>query len=156
MTNNFWSDGGGRYIFGQAPDLVANANGSISLLHSSSTVTGFEYTQKKTLIFGYYGGIMIGRDTVIDTNKKLVGYGYAGSASSQNRTIQEATFGFNQTLWKHPKYGAVNLIGQYSYLTRDPWYVATGQPANATMNLLFFDLRYTLPGSAPTLGRFSR
>ena len=156
LTNNFWSDGGGRYIFGQAPDLVANANGSLSLLHSGSTVTGFEFTQKKTLIFAYYGGIYIGRDTVIDTNKKLVGYGYIGSASSQNRTIQEATFGFNQAIWKHPKYGALNLIGQYSYDTRDPWYVATGQPANATMNQVYFDLRYTLPGSAPTLGRFAR
>ena len=45
ITNNFWSDGGGRYIFGQAPDLVANANGSITPLHSSSTVSGFEYYQ---------------------------------------------------------------------------------------------------------------
>jgi hypothetical protein len=156
LTNNFWSDGGGRYIFGQAPDLVANANGSITPLHSSSTVSGFEYTNKNTLIFAYYGGIMIGRDPVIDTTGKLVGYGYTGSSSSQNRTIQEATFGFNQAIWKHPKYGALNLIGQYSYLTRDPWYVATGQPANATMNMVFIDLRYTLPGSAPTLGKPAR
>jgi len=156
MTNNFWSDGGGRYIFGQAPDLVANANGSITPLHSSSTVSGFEYTNKNTLIFAYYGGLMIGRDPVIDTTGKFVGYGYTGSSSSQNRTIQEATFGFNQAIWKHPKYGALNLIGQYSYLTRDPWYVATGQPANANLNLVFIDLRYTLPGSAPTIGRFAR
>jgi hypothetical protein len=156
MTNNFWGDGVGRYIFGQAPDLVVNANGSITPLHSSSTVSGFEYTNKNTLIFAYYGGIMIGRDTVIDTTGKYVGYGYIGSSSGQNRTIQEATFGFNQAIWKHPKYGALNLIGQYSYDTRDPWYVATGQPVNATMNQVYFDLRYTLPGSAPTLGRFAR
>jgi uncharacterized coiled-coil protein SlyX len=156
MTNNFWSDGGGRYIFGQAPDLVASANGSITPLHSSSTVSGFEYTNRNTLVFAYYGGILIGRDPVIDTNGKYVGYGYAGSSSSQNRTIQEATFGFNQAIWKNPRYGAVNIIGQYSYLTRDPWYVATGQPANATLNEVFIDLRYTLPGSAPTIGRFAR
>jgi uncharacterized coiled-coil protein SlyX len=156
MTNNFWSDGGGRYIFGQAPDLVANVNGSISPLHSSSTVSGFEFTHKNTLIFSYYGGLMISRDPVLDTTGKLVGYGYKGSSSSQNRTIQEATFGFNQAIYKHPKYGALNLIGQYSYLTRDPWYVATGQPANATMNMVFIDLRYTLPGSAPTLGKPAR
>jgi hypothetical protein len=160
LTNNFWSDGGGRYIFGQAPDLVANANGSISLLHSGSTVTGFEYTNKNTLIFAYYGGIMIGRDIVIDTNGKYVGYGFpngtSNSASGQNRIIQEATFGFNQGIWKHPKYGALNVIGQYSYLTRNPWYVAPSQPINATLNELFVDLRYTLPGSAPTLGRPAR
>jgi uncharacterized coiled-coil protein SlyX len=156
MTNNFWSDGGGRYIFGQAPDLVAKANGSISLLHSGSTITGFEFSQKKTLIFGYYGGIYVGRDTVVDTNGKLVGYGYSGAPTSQNRTVQEATLGFNQAVWKNPKYGAVNVIGQYSYLTRGPWYVASGQPTNASLNMVFFDLRYTLPGSAPTLGGFAR
>jgi hypothetical protein len=156
MTNNFWSDGGGRYIFGQAPDVVVNANGSISPLHSGSTVSGLEFTQKRTLIFAYYGGIFVGRNTAIDTTGKPVGYGYSGSAAGQNRTIQEATFGFNQTFWKNAKYGAVNLIGQYSYVTRDPWYVASGQPTNASLNMLFFDLRYTLPGSAPTLGSFAR
>ena len=155
MTNNFWSDGGGRYIFGQAPDLIAHANGSIPPVHSGSTVTGFEFTQKKTMIYGYYGGIYIMRNTAVDTNGKLVGYGYSGSSSGQNRDIQEITFGFNQTIWKDTKWGAVNFMGQYSYLLRDPWYVnfATGQPANANNNMVFFNLRYTLPGSAPTMGK---
>ena len=159
MTNNFWSDGGGRYIFGQAPDLIADANGNISLIHSGSTVTGFEFTQKKTLIFAYYGGIYIGRDTAVDTTKKLVGYGIPGTtAANQNRAIQEETLGINQTIWKHPKYGALNFIGQYSYLTRNPWNVEVNAttPANASLNMVFFDLRYTLPGSAPTLGRPAR
>ncbi len=156
LTNNFWGDGAGRYIFGQAPDAVVNANGTLSLLHVGSTVSGFEFTQKKTLLFAYYGGILIGRDKVIDSNGKLVGYGYSGSGTGQNRTIQEATIGLNQTIWKHPKYGAVNFITQYSYLTRDPWYVAVGSPVNAADSELFFDLRYTLPGSAPTLGRPAR
>jgi hypothetical protein len=156
MTNNFISDGGGRYIFGQAPDLIAHADGSISLIHASSTVTGFEYTRKNTIIFGYYGGIYVGRNTAIDSNGKFIGYGYTGASSSQNRTIQEATFGFNTAIWRHPTYGALNLIGQYSYLTRNPWYVSAGNPANASLNMVFLDLRYTLPGSAPTLGRPAR
>ena len=81
LTNNFWSDGGGRYIFGQAPDLIAHADGSISLVHSGSTVTGFEFTQKNTLIYAYYGGIYIRRNTAIDTNGTTlgIGYGYHGS-----------------------------------------------------------------------------
>ena len=153
LTNNFWSDGGGRYIYGQAPDLIAHADGSISLIHSGSTVTGFELTQKKTMIYAYYGGVYIGRNTALDTNGKLIGYGFTGSANSQNRIIQEATFGINQTLWKHAKYGALIFMGQYSYLTRSPWYVASGAPANASINMLFFNLRYSLPGSAPTLGK---
>ncbi len=161
LTNNFWSDGGGRYIFGQAPDLVANANGTITPLHSSSTVTGLEYVNRGQMIYAYYGGIMVGRDSVIDSNGKLVGYGYAGSATSQNRTIQELTFGTNNTIWKHPKYGALNFISQFSYVVRDPWYIAPvtsgpTNPVNATDNMLFFDLRYTLPGSAPTLGKPAR
>jgi hypothetical protein len=156
MTNNFWSDGGGRYIFGQAPDLIVNANGSLSPLHSASTVTGFEYTHKNTLIFAYYGGIYVSRAIAIDTTGKPVGYGYTGSSTGQDRSIQEATLGFNQAIWKHPRYGAVNIIGQYSYLTRSPWYTAVGAPKNAIDNMVFLDLRYTLPGSAPTIGKFAR
>ena len=162
LTNNFISDGGGRYIFGQVPDLIAHADGSISLIHSSSTVTGFEYTHKNAIIFGYYGGVYAGRNVAIDSNGKPIGYGYTGASSSQNRAIQEATFGFNTAVWKHPTYGALNLIGQYSYLTRNPWYVApvaagaTPNPSNASLNMFFLDLRYTLPGSAPTLGRPAR
>jgi uncharacterized coiled-coil protein SlyX len=151
LTHNFWSDGGGRYIFGQAPDLIAHADGSISLIHATSTVSGFEYTHKKTMIYAYYGGLYVGRNVAIDTNGKPVGYGYTGAPSGQNRAIQEPTFGFNQTIWKDPKWGAVNFMGQYSYLTRSPWYIAAGQPANASLNMVFFNLRYTLPGSAPTL-----
>jgi len=151
LTNNFWSDGGGRYIFGQVPDLIAHADGSISLIHAISTVSGIEYTRKKTMIYAYYGGLYVGRNVAIDTNGKPVGYGYTGAPNGQNRGIQEPTFGFNQTLWKDAKYGALNFMGQYSYLTRNPWYVATGQPLNASLNMFFFNLRYTLPGSAPTL-----
>ena len=57
--------------------------------------------------------------------------------------------GFSQTVCKDAKYGALNFMGQYSYLTRDPWFVVTGQPANAHLNMVFLNLRYTLPGSAP-------
>ena len=151
LTNNFYSDGGGRYIFGQAPDLIVQADGSPSLIHASSTVSGFEYTHQNTVFYGYYGGLYIGRNVAIDENGELVGYGYAGSPTSQNRAIQEATFGFNQTIWKDPKWGALNLLGQYSYVTRNPWYIAPGQPNNASLHMVFVDLHYTLPGSAPAI-----
>jgi hypothetical protein len=93
VTNNYWSDGGGRYIFGQAPDAIARPDGSLSLVHASSTVSGFEFTHKGSLIYGYYGGIYIGRNVATDVNGASSGYGYAGAPASQNRTIQEATFG---------------------------------------------------------------
>ena len=148
ITTNFWGDGEGRYLFGQAPDLVVNANSTFSLLHAGGTVDGFEAKAGKFLLFAYYGGIYIGRDTVIDANGKLVGYGYAGSSNSQNKAIQEGTMGINETLWANPRYGAFNLIGQYEYLTRNPWYIGTGPKATHD-NTIFFDVRYTLPGSMP-------
>ena len=36
-------------------------------------------------MYAYYGGIYIGRDTAVDTNGNLIGYGYSGSSNSQNR-----------------------------------------------------------------------
>jgi hypothetical protein len=150
LTNNFYGAGGGRYIFGQAPDVIVRGDGSLSTVHSGSTVTGFEAQVKNTLIYGYYGGIYIGRNVAVDPAKgNLVGYGYAGG--SQNRAIQEATFGINQTFWKDARYGALNFIAQYSYLQRNPWYVAAGTPSNANLSMGFLDLRYTLPGTAPIL-----
>jgi hypothetical protein len=151
IVNTFLSDGGGRYLFGQAPDLIIEENGAPSPLHASSTLDGFEYTTHNTLFFAYYGGDYIGRDVAIDTAAKnaFIGYGYPKSANSQNRTIQEGTFGFNQTFWKNPNYGALSFIFQYSYLFRNPWYVAAGAPRDAHNNLVFVDLRYTLPGQAP-------
>jgi hypothetical protein len=149
ITTNFWSDGEGRYLFGQAPDLAVTANGTLSLLHAGGTVDGFEARMGRLLLFGYYGGIYIGKDVIIDANGKPVGYGYVGSSNSQNKAIQEVTFGFNQTMWANPRYGAINLIGQYEYLTRNPWYIAAGSPDQTHDNTIYFDIRYTLPGSMP-------
>lgn len=154
VTNNYLSDGGGRYLFGQAPDLVIRADGSPSLVHSMGTVSGFEYTRKNTLLYAYYGGVYVGRNVVVDTTASkpaLVGFGYSGSANSQNKSVQEASFGFNQTIWKDGKYGALNFMGQYAYFSRNPWYIAPSALNHAYMNEIWFNLRYTLPGSAPTL-----
>jgi hypothetical protein len=151
VTNNFYSDGGGRYIFGQVPDLVIRTDGSPSPIHAGSTVSGFEFTKNNSFFYAYYGGIYIPRDVITDTNGKPVGYGFIGGPSSQNRTVQEGTVGFNQTMWKDPRYGALNLMGQYSYLSRNPWAIAAGAPRQALLNMVFLNLRYTLPGSAPTL-----
>jgi hypothetical protein len=153
VSNNYYSDGGGRWIFGQAPDLIVRGDGSPSLIHSGSTVTGFEsQVTKDVLLYGYYGGVYVQRNTAIDpTNGKLVGYGYAGSPSGQNRVVHQATFGFTRTFWRDPKYGALQLMGQYSFLLRRPWSVAAGQPNEAHSNIVFLNLRYLLPGSAPKI-----
>lgn len=153
LTNNYWGAGGGRYIFGLAPDLILRTDGSISTIHSGSTLSGFEYIRKNSLFYALYGGVYIQRNTAIDTNGQPIGYGFSGSANGHNRTIQEATFGLNRTLMRDTKWGALNLMFQYSYLQRNPWFVAPGQPRDAKLQMGFVNIRYTLPGSAPTLGR---
>jgi len=146
VTNNFWNAGAGRYIFGQAPDFIIRANGDLSLVHSASTVTGFEAQARKTLIYAYYGGVYIDKNLTLDTSGKLVGYGPI-SSDGQNRSIQEITFGTNSTLAKNPRWGALNLITQFSYLQRNPWLVTGTSPTNAHLSMGFIDLRYTLPGA---------
>lgn len=151
VTNNFYSAGGGRYIFGQAPDFMIRADGSLSLVHSGSTVSGLEFTAGKTLFYGYYGGVYIGQNVAFDANgKSLIGYG-ALTSDGQNRAIQEVTFGTNTTLMKDAKWGAINLMFQYSYLQRNPWLVASGAPSDAHLSMGFVNLRYTLPGASPAV-----
>lgn len=156
IGNSFFSDGGGRYVFGSAPDFALRPDGSISALHADSGIAGFEWTAGKSVFFGYFGADYFGRNSILDTTQtpnKLVGYGFAGAPSSQNRTIEESTLGWTQTLWKDAKYGGLSLITQYSYLSRNPWATAAAGPEDAHVNMIFMDLRYTLPGSAPTLGK---
>jgi hypothetical protein len=160
LTNNFYGTAVGRYIFGLVPDVIVRPDGSLSPVHTASTVSGFEYTWKNTLIYGYYGGVYAYKNRAT-VNGLEYGYGvdavqtgfvttnYA-AAIAENRALQEWTVGFNQTIWKDAKYGAVNFMGQYSYIYRNPWSVAPGNPLNAALNLGFLDLRYTLPGGAPS------
>ena len=153
IANTFFSDGGGRYIFGLAPDLIVRPDGSLSLVHSYSTVDGFEYYTKKAVFYAYYGGADIGRNYSLDPANKdaYVGYGFPGSSSTQNRIIQEATFGVNPTFWKSPNYGGLSMFLQYSYLIRSPWAPPATGPRNANSSMVWVDLRYTLPGQAPNI-----
>jgi hypothetical protein len=153
VENAYISDGAGRYIFGMAPDFMIRPDGSMGLVRSASTVDGFEYqVRPNTLLGAYYGGVYIGRNVTFDPdapNSTLAspvyaGYGFKGSPSSQNRSIQELTFDWVQTLWKNNNYGALSLINQYSYLLREPWYAGSG-PRQAHSNMIWVNLRYTLP-----------
>jgi hypothetical protein len=159
LSNNFWGAGVGRYIFGQAPDFIVRADGSLKTVQAGSTVSGIEWSLGDTMLWGYYGGIYIKRTdapaaagTPCTDASSCVGYGYAGSPNGHNKAIQEATGGFTQTFWKDPKFGALMLIGQYSYLQRNPWSVAGDAPVNARVHMVFLDVRYTLPGAPPKTG----
>lgn len=152
VTNNFYGDGAGRYLFGEAPNFIVRADGSPSLVHSASTVSGFEATIKNFAPYVYYGGIYVDKNTAFDANGTTrIGYGFPGSSNGQNRSIQEVTFGWTHTLWRDGKYGALQWMAQYAYFFRNPWYVAPGAPKNAHEHVAWFNLRYVLPGSAPTV-----
>ena len=150
ISNNFFSDGEGRYLFGQAPNLIVRADGSLSAVHSSSTIEGFEARMNKNnlLLYGYYSAIYIGRNAAFDTNgTSKIGYGV--TPNTQNRVINEGTFGFNQTMWSSPRYGGINVMGQYEYLERSPWAISAGNPKQTHDNTIYFNIRYTLPGGMP-------
>lgn len=152
VVNNFYGDGAGRYLFGEAPNFIVRADGSPSLVHSASTVSGFEATIKNFAPYVYYGGVYVGRNSAFDANGTTrIGYGFPGSSNGQNRSIQEVTFGWTHTIWRDGKYGALQWMAQYAYFFRNPWSVAPGAPKNAHENVAWFNLRYVLPGTAPTV-----
>ncbi len=167
IGNSFYSCGGGRYIFGLGPDVIVKSDGKLSCVHSGSGIGGLEWqTAPKFMVYSYYGGayyqrnfdfIPVGSGSTPNGTPcpaaappagfNCVGFGFLGSSTSANRAIQEGTIGFIPTLWTSPKYGKLQLITQYSYLTRAPWYVnvASASPKNAHTSLVYVDLRYALP-----------
>lgn len=145
LATSYYSAGGGRYIMGQGPDFIVRANGSLSPVHSGSGIAGFEYQAKKDQIYAYYSTAYYGRNFDTYAPGKYYGYGYPGSPVSQNREIQEYTFGYTHTFWKSPNHGAIQLMNQYSYLIRTPWAVPASGPVNAHTNMIYNNLRYVLP-----------
>ena len=114
------SDGGGRYMIGQAPDFMVNADASIGTIGSTSALGGVEWQARPmTSVFGYYGTMRIDQ-TVASDGSRPIGYGVPGNTAA-NKSIDEATAGFNHAFFREPRYGALSLIAQYSYVTRQPW-----------------------------------
>lgn len=152
VGNSFVSSGGGRYIFGLGPDLVVRANGSIAALRAYAALGGLEYTGASVgsvgasrTWFAYWGGSYFDRQTVVDADGSLIGFGYRGSGVNANRTVQQYTAGMNQVLWRSPLYGALRVLTQYSYVTRSPWWMAPGRPGSAGMQMVHLGLRFELP-----------
>ena len=154
IGTSFWSDGGGRYIFGLGPDFVvkidASGNFIPSPVHAGAGIGGFEYQAiPKTMLYGYYGAAYFGRNfqATADPLPTSTGFGFPGSSSAQNRAIQEATFGVIETLWKRTGYGDLKIITQAAYLARNPWSNSTTPDGarSAHLGMGYVDLRYDLP-----------
>lgn len=160
IGTSFYSCGGGRYIFGLGPDVIVKADGTLSCVHAGSGIGGIEWqATPKLMIYGYDGAAYFGRNwgfaaaplgsACADANPpagfNCVGYGFPGSANTANRLLQEPTIGFVPTLWKNPNYGTLQVISQYSYVLRSPWFVLAGAPKNAHTSMVYLDVRYVLP-----------
>jgi len=159
ITDTFWSDGGGRYIGALGPQFVVAQHGPVTspatstapliaqLVHAGAGLGGVEYqATKRTLISAVYGSAYFDRVSSIDpSTNKLVGYGFAGSANTNNRFIQEGSFATVTNVFRKPSYGAVQVITQFSYIERTPWSVTPGTPKNAHLFENYFDIRYVLP-----------
>src|SRR5271165_1232774 len=148
IGTGFYSYGGGRYLFGSGPDFVvtpANSAGAdgIGLVKADSAIFGLEYAfVPQDTASVYWSTADFGNRYDKLANGSYVGYGYPGSANSNNKSITEFTVGNTYTFWKNPSYGALQLIAQVSHIERQPWFVAAGQPSNANANMVWLDLRY--------------
>jgi hypothetical protein len=153
VLTGFWSDGAGRYIGGLGPGFVVAQGGSktspfsAQLVHSGSGIASAEWkaSQSNIVALSYSGAYFERVFSTDPSSGSLVGYGFKGSANSNNRAIQEATFATLSTLWKQHGYGSVQVITQSSYITRAPWYVAPGSPKDAHVFAGYVNLRYVLP-----------
>jgi hypothetical protein len=156
VADSFYSDGGGRYIFGLGPDAIVRPNGNLSAVHSGSGIAGLEWQATPRYMFdAYYGGAYFQRNYGLFPTPgstcngvigfSCVGFGFPGSANTSNRAVQEATFGAIPTLWSNPTYGKLQVITQYSYLVRSPWSAPATGPKNAHLSMVYAGIRYILP-----------
>ncbi|MGA2511900.1 MAG: hypothetical protein ABSG27_16905, partial [Candidatus Acidiferrales bacterium] len=129
IANSFYGDGVGRYIGGLGPDVIVKPDGTLSAVHSGSGIGGFEWqTTPNFLVDGYYSGAYFWRNYDVTTKalgtpcgtSYCVGFGFPGSANTNNRDYQEGTIGFIPTIWSSPNYGKLQFISQFSYLVRAP------------------------------------
>ena len=152
IGTGFYSYGGGRYIGNtNGPDFIVkgpDATGAygLGLVEATSAILGLEYKViPQDTVSAYWSTAGFGQRYSKLSNGSFVGYGYPGSANSNNRVINENTIANTYTFWKNPSYGALQLIAQASYVERKPWFVAAGQPSKADTTMVFLDLRYVLP-----------
>ena len=157
IGNSFYGDGVGRYIGGLGPDVIVKPNGSLSAVHAGSAIGGFEWqTTPRFLVDGYYSGAYfwrnyrvttstLGSPCSVGTGTFCVGFGYPGSANTNNKDYQEASVGFIPTIFSSPNFGKLQVVTQFSYVVRAPWYVAPGSPKDAHAFISYVNLRYLIP-----------
>jgi hypothetical protein len=145
IVTSFFSNGGGRYLGNlNGPDMIVNADGSMTLVESGSVIGGAEVTAGRTLLYAYYSHAHFEQRLTTDVDGATIGFGVPGSTAA-NHTLSEATAGVTETLFRDPKIGGLQLMLQYSHVDRHPFSVPAGTPANASVHLVYVNVRYILP-----------
>ena len=146
IGTGFTSHGGGRYLMGLGPDFIINADSSMSLVDAKAGIAGIELQAgKNTQFYSYDSFAQFGQAVTIDKGGKVIGYGVAGSTTA-NRALHELTFGVTETFFRDPRYGAMQLMLQGSYLKRSLFAgVPAGTPSDAALKMFYVNVRYVLP-----------
>ena len=140
-----FGSGLGRYIGGLVPDAAFGADGSIHPIGTSAWIAGAEQTVSPRLsLAGYYSGLHADASVAVDTDGRDIGFGFPGSANSNNKAIKEVTGTFSYLAARTADRGSVQLSVQTSWLTREPWSPGSG-PASADAFMFFAQIRYNLP-----------
>ncbi|MBI3665302.1 MAG: hypothetical protein HY236_03610 [Acidobacteria bacterium] len=145
VTQNFIAAGGGRYAQGLVPDVVVRPDGRLVRVTTYSVLQGVEMKPTPRLnLYGYYG-LVYGRRAAYRTpSGTYIGFGAPNGSTLDNRTVNQATVGFRQILWRTEGSGAISFAVNYSYLVRKLW---EPQPAGALgrSHMVYTNVRYNLP-----------
>lgn len=135
----------GRYVGGLVPDATFGADSSIHPLRTRSWVAGVEQRLNPTVsVAGYYSGVDTTESFTTDGDGSFIGFGFPGSANSNNKSIQELTLTGSLLSFKSTNRGSAQVSVQYSWLERKPFDAGSG-PASAAMHMFFAQVRYNLP-----------
>jgi hypothetical protein len=142
----FYSSGGGRYLANtNLPDFIVNQDTSLTLVKTRSSLIGTEIqAAQKTMVYGYYSAAHADRAVASDVDGSAIGFGVPGSTAA-NEQIAEATAGVTHTFFRDAKIGGVQFMAQYSHVRRTPFSVPSGTPADASVNMIYLNVRYFLP-----------
>jgi hypothetical protein len=142
----FYSSGGGRYIANtNLPDLIINHDNSMTLVTTWSSLIGAEIQAgARAMVYAYYSAAHGDRTLATDADGSTIGFGAPGLTAA-NQEVIEATAGITHTFFRDPKIGGMQLMGQYSYVRRTPFSVPSGTAADASVNMIYVNVRYFLP-----------
>ena len=139
------SDGGGRYMIGQAPDFIVNADASITTIGSTSGMAGDrgagEADHDAVRLLRYRAGSIRGRLG----RREAYRLRHSRRDRRQPRHRRRRRWASTMPSSARPRYGSMQLIAQYSYVKRTPWSVPDGTPTQRASTCVYVNFRYVLP-----------